>query len=498
MEISVERYHYPVGQGTFSAQIVKYENGQYICVYDCGTITGKKGKENIKKYAKNLSDKSDKIIDLLVISHLDMDHINGVRCLYDEGFSIKKIVLPYMTKWEQLLFILKEVKKEPRINYPVAGSNLFFHFILNSPYYMDAEGESRRDIEVSSESEVVFSNSEVTIESVPLGYLNHEFATWEFVHFSLYFDRGDVFESSVIDTFKIEFGKKYSNFDEEILLEKNFLFENFHDLKTIYQNVINSIKEETSGMKNLETLSYNRSSVILYSGFERESFKKAMGLTPCVTSCPEIDIQCNWVASGFLCTCHLSASNSGIYSIHDDCCKSIKDCNDLEYHDVCKNKLYEDNIMYRSGEFPVTGWLGTGDAELSDINNCWELRRKLGMWRISHVQEVTVPHHGAENGACPFFFSLFNSKREIICIIHSQISGQHPKGNNVIHGRYDHPRKKICKIIWDANNVEPVHVTEDSRTKYYSVIDIDIFCCRVHQGKRDQARRWFRRGLHRS
>lgn len=497
MEISVERYHYPVGQGIFSAQIVKCENRQYVCVYDCGTITGREGKENIKKYVKDLYGKSGGIIDLLVISHLDMDHINGVRHLYDEGFSIKKIVLPYMTKWEQLLFILERVEKDPRINYPVASSNLFFHFILNSPYYMDAEGESRRDVEVSSESEVVFSNTEVTIESVPLGHLNHEFATWEFVHFSLYFDRGDVFESSVINTFKIKFGKKYSNFDEEILLEQNFLLGNFRDLKAIYQDVFKSIKE-TSGIKNLEALSCNRSSVILYSGFERESFKKAMGITSYVTSCPEIDIQCNWVASGFLCTCHLSASNSGIGSNHDDCCKSAKNCSDLEYHGVFKNKLYEDNIMYRSGEFPATGWLGTGDAELSDINNCWELRRKLGMWRMSHVREVTVPHHGAENGACPFFFSLFNSKREIICIIHSQISGQQNNRNKVIHGRYDHPRKKICKIIWDANNIEPVHVTEDSRTKYYSAIDIDIFCCGVHQGKRDQARRWLPRWLHRS
>ena len=463
MEISVERYHYPVGQGIFSAQIVKCENRQYVCVYDCGTITGREGKENIKKYVKDLYGKSGGIIDLLVISHLDMDHINGVRHLYDEGFSIKKIVLPYMTKWEQLLFILERVEKDPRINYPVASSNLFFHFILNSPYYMDAEGESRRDVEVSSESEVVFSNTEVTIESVPLGHLNHEFATWEFVHFSLYFDRGDVFESSVINTFKIKFGKKYSNFDEEILLEQNFLLGNFRDLKAIYQDVFKSIKE-TSGIKNLEALSCNRSSVILYSGFERESFKKAMGITSYVTSCPEIDIQCNWVASGFLCTCHLSASNSGIGSNHDDCCTySCNQCPDVQKHGLLTNNSrgWRDYLCCKNR----TGWLGTGDAYFKIFGNCYELSEKLGVGRLASVRELIVPHHGSKNNSRPTFFNLFNNFFNVICIIHSKVSS------------YGHPHKDVIQNIENVDNLVPVHVTDDAQTQYKSTVYICIFRC---------------------
>ena len=32
MKISVERYHYPIGQGTFSAQIIKGLGGLKICM----------------------------------------------------------------------------------------------------------------------------------------------------------------------------------------------------------------------------------------------------------------------------------------------------------------------------------------------------------------------------------------------------------------------------------------------------------------------------------
>ena len=39
MEISVERYHYPIGQGTFSAQIIRADEEKYVCVYDCGSIS---------------------------------------------------------------------------------------------------------------------------------------------------------------------------------------------------------------------------------------------------------------------------------------------------------------------------------------------------------------------------------------------------------------------------------------------------------------------------
>lgn len=109
MNISVERYHYPVGQGIFSAQIIRgLGDSKYVCVYDCGSVSGA---DNIPMYVNNLyeklnPDRKDKAkIDLLVISHLDKDHVNGVSKLM-EWFDIKKIVIPYMSKIEKIILAL--------------------------------------------------------------------------------------------------------------------------------------------------------------------------------------------------------------------------------------------------------------------------------------------------------------------------------------------------------------------------------------------------------
>ncbi len=81
---------------------------------------------------------------------------------------------------------------------------------------------------------------------------------------------------------------------------------------------------------------------------------------------------------------------------------------------------------------------------------------------------------GGHDGSCPFLFSLLNEQYEIICIIHSQISGKHMRRNKVIYGKYGHPIREVSKNIWEAGNLEPVHVTEDARTKYQSTTCIDI------------------------
>lgn len=109
MRITVDRYHYPVGQGIFSAQVIKgLGDSKYVCVYDCGSVSGA---DEMHRCVGNLYEKlntsgKDRVkIDLLVISHLDKDHVNGVSKLI-ELFDVKKIVIPYMSKIEKIMLAL--------------------------------------------------------------------------------------------------------------------------------------------------------------------------------------------------------------------------------------------------------------------------------------------------------------------------------------------------------------------------------------------------------
>jgi hypothetical protein len=102
-EIEANFEFHPVGQGCFYTGTIK--NGgriknKFHFVYDCGT----KSKmffldKEIKKYKNQLENNS---IDLLIISHFDEDHVNGVIDLL-KNTHCKRLVIPYYHPLQRLL-----------------------------------------------------------------------------------------------------------------------------------------------------------------------------------------------------------------------------------------------------------------------------------------------------------------------------------------------------------------------------------------------------------
>lgn len=56
--------------------------------------------EELEKFYGN------KIIDVLVISHFDEDHSDGIKKLYDNNFNIKRVYIPYIGNDEKLIIEL--------------------------------------------------------------------------------------------------------------------------------------------------------------------------------------------------------------------------------------------------------------------------------------------------------------------------------------------------------------------------------------------------------
>lgn len=81
---------WPVGQGLFYTGEIKSEGKAFNFVYDCG------GNESIiTKMVDKYIPYSDKYIDMLVISHFDNDHINGLPLLLKKVNKINKLFIPY-------------------------------------------------------------------------------------------------------------------------------------------------------------------------------------------------------------------------------------------------------------------------------------------------------------------------------------------------------------------------------------------------------------------
>lgn len=92
---------WPVGQGLFMSGRLEAKSGdRFNWVYDCGSSSGAKERDKaITRYRKQLGANS---IDLLVLSHFDRDHINGIIALI-KGLKVRTLLLPYVPLWQRLL-----------------------------------------------------------------------------------------------------------------------------------------------------------------------------------------------------------------------------------------------------------------------------------------------------------------------------------------------------------------------------------------------------------
>ena len=125
--LKAEFEYHNVGQGLFySGEIVGSNGYIFKFVYDCGSTN----KETIYASISKFKDKSknDKI-NMLIISHLHSDHINGLDELL-KHFKVYNVVLPYFAPEERLLIALKKIN----------ASMWYYDFLKDPVYYLMEKG----------------------------------------------------------------------------------------------------------------------------------------------------------------------------------------------------------------------------------------------------------------------------------------------------------------------------------------------------------------------
>src|SRR4051812_31918427 len=98
-----------VGQGLFSSgAIFSCASGalKYEWVYDCGALHDQTALYQRLSEFKKLSPPRDRL-NLVTLSHFDMDHISGV-CELLGYFKVNDLLLPYMPLWKRLLIAFQE------------------------------------------------------------------------------------------------------------------------------------------------------------------------------------------------------------------------------------------------------------------------------------------------------------------------------------------------------------------------------------------------------
>lgn len=106
IKLSCRAYQRPIGQGGFYSADLRLNNSdQFTFVYDCGTDTDQKRlSDEISAFRKKLAGRR---LNLLVISHLDADHVNGVGKLLNAVKGADYVFLPYLSPEERLIYALR-------------------------------------------------------------------------------------------------------------------------------------------------------------------------------------------------------------------------------------------------------------------------------------------------------------------------------------------------------------------------------------------------------
>ena len=104
----VTKTFYPVGQGGFYSERIEGNETVKTVVYDCGAVVGRSNNGPTPELQKCIVDSGSDKVDILVISHLDEDHINGIcnleSYLKQHASRLPLILIPKPTPFDLLLF----------------------------------------------------------------------------------------------------------------------------------------------------------------------------------------------------------------------------------------------------------------------------------------------------------------------------------------------------------------------------------------------------------
>lgn len=127
MSMTITRTIHPIGQGAFYTELLESDGTKFTVVYDCGCEVvpniSHRAEAIVEDWLGSDTESSEKVIDILFISHFHNDHINGVKLLIPHT---KVVVMP---------FIENSIKVELKsLASKLSGTGIPISFDIIDPY----------------------------------------------------------------------------------------------------------------------------------------------------------------------------------------------------------------------------------------------------------------------------------------------------------------------------------------------------------------------------
>jgi beta-lactamase superfamily II metal-dependent hydrolase len=405
---SVERIFWPVGQGAFYSEKLKFDDGkEFNIVYDCGS-------NNKKPLEKSINNFNSKTIDILFISHFHNDHISGIEKLLQKS-EIKMIIIPYLLKEEVII----------EVSNSLVHSNYESIKFLNYCYYDQLKNYEYLQNYTFPEETIEKLNNIKIIKKYPDNDEENrkEYFFREGIDFSDLLDyKIEVYDKKPL---KININKSISKSSKNAILWVYSLYN--HKNNEYYSKISSKLKEKDIDIlipenykENIDKIidvykeyfeNLNDSSMFLYSGKEKINIRK---ITICFDRLILNEKKYKSKVKNFKTLKHLN-QNERLYFLH----KRIK-------------KLEPNNGKH--------GCLYTGDGNIKKENlNIQKIYKRY--WKNIYI--IQIPHHGSKNN----YNYEFSEEKNMNFIVSS--------GTNY----KNHPDESIAKSLNENNNF--YNVTEN-------------------------------------
>ncbi len=151
-KIEAEFSFFKAGQGSFYGGRIHYPetNQVFTVVYDCGTSTFIRGNSQslnseINNFKNSYFPTNNNEIELLFISHLDFDHVSGLKRLLRE-FRVKNIILPYIEEQYRKFFLASFSDTDDPDNDLSLDDYIFF--LENPAKFIIQRSDNNQDIKI--------------------------------------------------------------------------------------------------------------------------------------------------------------------------------------------------------------------------------------------------------------------------------------------------------------------------------------------------------------
>ena len=192
MSFNQEFTIHPVGQGLFySGKITHNSVVKFRMVFDCGSISAGAGQEEVMLY-RDTDFLDKKVLDLLVISHFDQDHVNHIKKLLADGIKVKKLIMPFITFSERLFLVARYLD----INNGFSPEDDFF-----LKFVIDPLGTINENLDGDSEIFLIENGPDEPIPTTKEGsFESQESNDKNDIRFNFNFDNKQIFKDHSLTT----------------------------------------------------------------------------------------------------------------------------------------------------------------------------------------------------------------------------------------------------------------------------------------------------------